>query len=273
MKRYINFITEGRKPVMRYYAYDWDDNLLMMPTVIHMEKLDGEQWVPVDVSTSEFAKVRNLENWRTTPTAYSNFRDGEGDFFMQDMLKAISTRSFGPSWKKFLECLISGSIFAIITARGHEPDTIRKGVEYIIWNILTPEDRDEMGANLTAFQEMFLPNYDILRQTSLQTLVSAYLDKCDFVGVSSPSFAKKFPGDAASPEKAKIAALNEFIERIKSYGQKVGGEIKLGFSDDDPRNVEKVHKHFGEIAPLYDDMTFSVFDTSDPKVQGGKKKR
>ena len=271
--KYKDFLNENRKPIMKYYAFDWDDNILNMPTVIHMEKLDGEQWVPQDVSTEEFAKVRTLDNWRASENAYIEFRDigSRGQTaFIEDAQNAISSGNFGPSWKKFLNCLTKGSIFAIITARGHEPDTIRKVVEYIIHNILTEEQRNEMAANLTAFQDMFVQNFDFLRDISIQTLISAYLDKCDFVGVSSPSFASKYPelmgkSGIKNPEIAKIKALDEFIDRINIYGKQIGGSVSIGFSDDDKKTVKTIEKHFGEISPLYDDITFSVYDTSNPK--------
>ena len=42
----------------RAYSFDWDDNILNMPTHIHLEKMVGDEWIPVDVSTSEFAEMR-----------------------------------------------------------------------------------------------------------------------------------------------------------------------------------------------------------------------
>ena len=63
-----------------YYAFDWDDNILYMPTKIHMEhKIDGE-WIPESVSTHQFSMVRgDSENWRilsgNPEVAFSEFRD------------------------------------------------------------------------------------------------------------------------------------------------------------------------------------------------------
>jgi hypothetical protein len=36
--------------VLLYYAFDWDDNILVMPTKIHMEKRVGDRWIPTTVS-------------------------------------------------------------------------------------------------------------------------------------------------------------------------------------------------------------------------------
>jgi hypothetical protein len=241
MKKYLNFILEKNKPTMRYYAFDWDDNILMMPTVIHMEHLIDGEWVPEDVSTEKFARVRNdKENWRPLVVdgeiaAYLEFRDfgprGQSAF-IEDMKKALENGNYGPSWDEFLNCLTKGSIFTIITARGHEPETIRKAVEYIIYNILTEEQQNEMAANLMAFQDLFLPDFDIMDDISFEDLVNGYLDECDFIGVTSPSFTKKYGGDVASPEEAKTKALD-----------------------------------------IFDDISFSVIDTSDPTIPGGIKNK
>ena len=47
----------------KYYIFDWDDNILHMPTRIYLEKMceDGV-WRPVAVSTSTYALVRTDES-------------------------------------------------------------------------------------------------------------------------------------------------------------------------------------------------------------------
>lgn len=283
LKKYEDFLNENLKPKLKYYAFDIDDNLLKLPTKIKMEHLINGDWVQEDVSTSKFAEVRNdTENWRPLIingvfSAYLEFRDtgprGK-NAFLDDLKFALDNKLFGPVWKTFINCLRNASIFSLITARGHEPETIRKGVEYIIDTQLTSEDKNEMKSNLIAFQSMFNNDFDILRNYSFKNLLKTYLDKCEFIGVSSSSFCKKFPGDAANPEKAKIAALNEFIKRINSYGKRVNADVNLGFSDDDLKNVEAVEKYFNEIKPLYNDIIkFSIINTSNPNLSGGMKKQ
>jgi len=267
MKKYLNFISEKYKPIMKYYAFDWDDNILNMPTVIHMQHLVNGKWINEDVSTSKFAEIRNLDTWRDYDESYVEFRDfgprGK-NAFIDDCKIAIQNKDFGPVWYKFLKTLIKGSIFAIITARGHEPDTLKEGVHYIIDHILTIDEKNEMISNLIAFQDMFIPDFDIMKNIDPEILIKAYLDKCDFVGVSSPSFEKKYKenGGASNPEKMKIKALQDFIDKINTYGEQVDGIVSLGFSDDDVKNVDKVHKYFNEISSLYN-INFNVFDTSN----------
>ena len=126
IKKFSEFIFESNSLELHFYSFDWDDNILHMPTVIHMDKKEGSNWIPVDVSTSEFAKVRNdKENYRLrnddSSFAFSEFRDsgprGESAFLL-DVNKALNEGLFGPSWDAFIKCLSEGAVFSIITARG-----------------------------------------------------------------------------------------------------------------------------------------------------------
>ena len=139
--------TEGLE--LHYWAFDWDDNILHMPTTILMDQKVSDKWLPVEVSTAEFAKVRNdKENYRLRnddPTlAFSQFRDtgprGKSAF-LEDVKKALSENQTGPVWDNFKTCLSDGAIFAIVTARGHEPETIKEAVEYVIDNKLSDDEK------------------------------------------------------------------------------------------------------------------------------------
>ena len=70
--KYKQFLNESinRRPILRYLAFDWDDNILMMPTKINLEHLVDNEWVRTPVSTEEFAKVRGTEGWRNVPDSY-----------------------------------------------------------------------------------------------------------------------------------------------------------------------------------------------------------
>ena len=254
-----------------YYAFDWDDNILNMPTDIHMERLVDDEWIPTTVSTVEFAEVRSDSvNWRLGSEPFSEFRDsgprGE-NAFIEDMKTAIANNKLGPVWDDFIECLVNGCLFAIITARGHEAPTMRKGIEWIIDNVLTEDQAYEMYNNLGKFLYLFKNSntkFDrILRGVPSQnSVVKDYLDKCDYVGVSAPSRG----GSPANPEKAKEDALMEFNDRVNQYAKSIGREAKIGFSDDDLKNVkhiedliENLHKErFSHIASIV------VKGTKDP---------
>ena len=49
-------IQDQLTPTMKYYAFDWDDNLMYMPTKIYLKDEDGNS---VGMSTEDFAEYRS----------------------------------------------------------------------------------------------------------------------------------------------------------------------------------------------------------------------
>ena len=273
--RYSKFIKESiNKNELHYYAFDWDDNILNMPTQIRLEKKVGDNWVPTDVSTAEFVEVRgDKENFRLLNgdpnEAFANFRDTGpkgGEIFLEDVKKAISGRKFAPAWDDFIECLRNGSLFAIITARGHESETMRIGVEWIIDNVLSEEQLYEMYNNLLRFSyyyDISINKDRILKGVpSEDDLIRVYLDNCDFVGVSAPSRG----GTPDNPEKAKEETLLSFKSKVDRFAGQLGMKAMVGFSDDDLGNI----KHIEDLSDNLNNeefpniIKFVVKGTKDP---------
>lgn len=276
IKKFGQFISENTDSgILLYYAFDWDDNILRMPTMIRLEKKIGGEWIPTDVSTAEFAEVRgDKENWRllnqSGDEAFANFRDTGpmgGDIFLEDVKRAVSSGRFAPAWNDFIECLSNGSLFAIITARGHESETMRRGVEWIIDNVLTEQQIFELYNNLLKFSYFYDISTEadrLLKGTPSQNeLVKLYLDNCDFVGVSAPSRG----GTPDNPEKAKEEALLSFKSKVDRFAGQLGMKAMIGFSDDDLGNVAHIedladklkHEQFPNI------IKFVVKGTKDPE--------
>jgi hypothetical protein len=290
-----HFLSESKKELeMHFYCFDWDDNILHMPTKILMDKKEGDKWVPCDVSTTEFTIVRNDKvNYRPrnndVTKAFSEFRDtgerGNQAFFL-DTIESIKSGRTGPSYEAFIRCLSEGSLFAIITARGHEPETMRKTIEWIIENVLDEEQKFTLYSHCLKFSYLYGP-HDIDKYPRIvrgkitdNELVKEYLDNCGFYGVASDSFAKEFgAATSTNPEVAKQAALDSFLLRCNEFGRKLGVKsVSLGFSDDDPKNVEHIRQFFKEksslIAPDYEHkVKLNIYSTVDPKIQGGKRTR
>jgi hypothetical protein len=248
------FDDEG-KPDTKYYAFDWDDNICFMPTQIIVLTENEDE---VGMSTEDFADHRHqigVEpfNYKgTTVVGYANnpFRNfrAEGDkkFIIDSMIA-----SPGPSWNDFVECINGGSIFAIITARGHNPEVLKEATyNYIISN--------HNGINSKTLVEN-LKKYRSLADNSIsesfdlkvndKEIIMEYLDMCRFYPVS---FGE---GSAANPEEGKIKAMREFITYCRDLAKEIGekaffkndminNEIipTIGFSDDDPRNIEKMNE-------------------------------
>ena len=283
IKKYIDFLKEEylqgsfkdstgsdyKVYQLLYYAFDWDDNILRMPTEIILVNQDGNE---VGMSTEDFAKYRDtigksqFEYNGQTITGYANdafryFRDdADPDIFTKDVEKALNEKRFAKSYDDFIECLTTGSLFAIITARGHEPEPMRKGIEFMI-NKLTSTQKTSMIDHLKMYSHLFdepIKSDDVL--------IKEYLDKCEYIGVSSPSRG----GKPDNPEKAKEDAFLGFVEKCNSFAKELENKFnsdpetqkrgekwkviaKIGFSDDDAKNI----KHMDDVVRELKNETYS----------------
>ena len=270
------FDDEGT-PDMKYYAFDWDDNICFMPTQIIVLTENEEE---VGMSTEDFAEHRHqigVEPFPykgTTIVGYANdtYRNftvkGDKRFIIDSMVA-----SPGPSWNDFVECINGGSILAIITARGHTPDVLKESIyNFIISNHNGLNSKTLVG-NLKKYRN--LANNPISESFDLNVddkeIIEDYLNMCRFHPVTYGS------GSAANPEQGKIDALRGFISYCQELASEIGkkaffkNDIEnneiipiIGFSDDDPRNTEKIK-----------DFLSSEYEKSPVKVyltKGGEKK-
>ncbi len=266
-----------RKHKLSYYAVDLDNNLLNMTTLIHMEKRINNEWIPIDVSTSEFSLIRNDPDWRLLNdnkdnVAFSEFRDNGPrgkKAFIEDAINAINKNDFAPSWKSFIKCLIDGSLFAIITARGNHPSIYKEFVEYVIDNVLSIQEKILMYNNCLEYTKVFNidEKYDYhfnINKISQTKLIQHYLEQCHFYGVSSPHFLENFgEGNARNPEKAKELALECFINTCIKFGNQANLNVSIGFSDDDTKNVNHIKNYFKEISLKHTNLKLNIYDTSN----------
>lgn len=263
------FLLEAK---LRSYVFDWDDNILRMPTKIHMDKKEGDKWVPVDVSTEEFAHVRTDPNYRIREDSFSDFKST--DAFLRDAEQAIHHQKFAPSYKKFIEALVYANNFAINTARGHKPEALKQGVKLFIKMVLSRDEKKEMIRNI----QKSLPG-GLTKGLNPEQLLDLYLDeRGEYYPVSSEEFGERFglpvTGGASNPEHAKQVAIEHFVRKLLDgvKNNLVNGKYKkisLGFSDDDMKNVKAVQKFIDEqLNKMYPEVHFVVYDTS----LGGKKK-
>lgn len=269
------FDDEG-KPDTKYYAFDWDDNICFMPTQIMVLTENEEE---VGMGTEDFAEHRHqigVEpfNYKGTtvvgyaPNPFRNFKtEGDKRFIIDSMVA-----SPGPSWNDFVECINGGSIFAIITARGHNPETLKEATyNYIISNHNGLNSKT-LVENLKKYRNLadnpVSESFDL--RVNDKEIIQEYLDMCRFYPVS---FGE---GSAANPEEGKIKAMREFISYCKELAREIGEKAYfkndvenneiipfIGFSDDDPRNIEKM-KEF--LSSEYEDKPVRTYLT-----KGGEK--
>ena len=249
--------TEGFKgegsPDLKYYAFDWDDNIVHMPTKIIVKDEDGDE---VGMSTDDFAEHRHhigkepfeykgkmIVGFGENP--FRNFRTEGDKYFLVDAMRAKT----GPAFDDFREAINNGSIFSIITARGHNPSTLKEAVYNYIIEGFNGIDKEELIKNLKKYRSFVGED-----EMSDDELIKSYLELNKYHPVS-------FGDDkgAQNPEEAKVRAMEDFVSYIKGMaavlnkraylkndiGNKfIPAEPTIGFSDDDPRNIEVMQKHF-----------------------------
>lgn len=247
-------IREGFKPEgspdLKYYAFDWDDNIVHMPTEIMLKNDEGDE---VGMSTEDFAKYRSMvgkENFEYKGNTIVGFSDNPFRFFRtegdkQFIIDAMNAK-VGPAFDDFREAINNGSIFAIITARGHNPETIKQGVYNYIVSNFNGIDKEELIKNLKKYRS-FVGEEEM----DDDQLIKTYLELNRYHPVSF--------GDvkgATNPEEAKIEAMESFVNYIKAMAgllqkkaylkKDISNKFnpKIGFSDDDPKNVEVMKRHF-----------------------------
>jgi len=248
-------IQDQMKPTMKYYAFDWDDNLMYMPTKIYLVDEDGES---VGMSTEDFAEYRSeigkepfdYEGHTIVGFDDDAFRDFKvtGDKkFLVDAMKAPT----GPAWDDFVEAINNGSIFAIVTARGHTPSVLKNAVYNLIKRNMHGLNEKEVVRNLRKYREI-ADEEDMTDDELLRT----YLEMCKYHPVT---FGE---GSAANPEELKVSAMRQFVEYVKTLSQRLQEKAYMknkisnyftpfiGFSDDDLKNVETMKKHFDDESGL-----------------------
>ena len=175
----------------------------------------------------------------------------------------MKSNDYGPVWDTFINCLVDGSIFMIITARGHEPKSIKKVVKWIINNKLSNVKKARMIKNLKEFNKLF--NVDGFENWSNDQLIDYYLSFCDFIGINSKHFAKIHGKeyDPSKPEQGKELGIKEFVKKINKFGKEVKRRIAVGFSDDDLSTVEHIHSFMRDELSLKYAIDFNLYHTAD----------
>jgi hypothetical protein len=277
IKEYLEekILSEGFRedldPDSKYYAFDWDDNIVYMPTKIIIVTDNDKE---VGMGSEDFAKYREMigkepfiyHGHNIVGFADQPFRHFKVEGDKQFIIDALSAPP-GPSWNDFVECLNGGSIFAIITARGHDPNTIKEACKNWLLMNYNGINGNVCFENLKKYRELSGEETQITKKQALDE----YLNLCKFYPVT---FGE---GSLQNPEEGKIKALRQFIGYVKDMATQLGekaffkNDVKnyftpqIGFSDDDLRNIEKISSFLEKEYP--EEKPVKVFSTS-----GGIKK-
>ncbi|PIP91488.1 MAG: hypothetical protein COW01_02120 [Bdellovibrionales bacterium CG12_big_fil_rev_8_21_14_0_65_38_15] len=233
-----------------FYFFDFDDNVAYLSTpIVIFHKQTGEEKT---ISSGEFAREnKNIGTDGKFADYFLNFDDFKGSFrhfrdknfslidkiirkkqlFLKDIESALETKDYGwkaPSWNCFYHATFNRRPVSIITARGHNQETIMDGINLMVRDGHLPHT----------------PNY-----------LSIY-------PVSNPDVRLEL-GDkklVQSVPELKRAAIRESVEKaIQVYGH--SPYHRFGMSDDDPKNVELITEEMKELKRKYSDMSFFVIYT------------
>lgn len=232
-----------------FYFFDFDDNVAFLTTPMFLFHRETGQ--EIQISSREFAeqsraigKYGPYADYRldldSATGSFRRFRDrdlnaiektqGRRQVFVEDLASALGLPDVhwkGPSWNCFYHAVFNARPVALITARGHHPETLKSGIR--LW-----VDEGHLP---------FEPNYLALYP------------------VSHPEIKTQLglPDGHSIPE-LKQRALRAAVELAKrSYGD--NPHHRFGMSDDDPQNIEWIVKEMRELKRENPFMSFFVIQT------------
>lgn len=233
-----------------FYFFDFDDNVAFLSTPVYIFHKDtGEE---VRLSSGEFAQHSRLIGSSGTYASYKTdfcdrngtfrcFRDqdytmlervlGKRQMFVEDLASALGFPDLewkGPSWSCFYHATLNKRPVSVITARGHHPNTIKRGVELFVREKHLPH----------------APNFLSIYPVSHPEVRTQLGDK-------------DFKLSVAALKKAAIRASVE--QAIKIYGK--NPHHRFGMSDDDPHNIELIAEEMTELKREHPEMSFFVIET------------
>lgn len=232
-----------------FYFFDLDDNILHLETRIVLFRKDGSG--ELEISSAELAREGGrigtsgpyadyLFDNDDRVGSFRNFRDPlfAASPLVKDIDAALSRPAWewrGPSWNHFFYAVLNRRPVSIITARGHRPASIRKGLELL----------HRRG------QLIRRPNF-----------LGVY-------PVTNPLIRRNVFGDRdyrVPVAELKYQALIMAVEQaFRRYGR--NPHHRFGVSDDDPANIQEISRALVEVKKRYPDNAFFVIDSSGGRIQ------
>lgn len=291
----------------KYYIFDCDDNLLHLDTVTTV--VDRRSGRKMRWTSEDYARIKEKGDfdlyepidgdWSKSYKEFGDAHNPEGiNRFRRDIARVLRDKGetcHGPSIEAFRKCIREGHLFGILTARGHEEETLRDGVKELILRVCGYHDVQrgfrefhhmymaETGEHGRLLQDLdthreeyytdnvrHLTRVDARRDAAEYDLMcgalDVYLGKCVFVGISSPSFMSAHGMDhLAANMTGKQVAIHSIIDHfiaLTREGLRSAAPISIGFSDDDLVNQRTVKdKIVDELLHTYPDVKFCLYKT------------
>lgn len=220
-----------------FYFFDIDENILHLPTRIHLlNTVTGEERA---MRQHEYEDIKSYlgvpglwEDWADPPAkAYREFADGQDrhgeEYFLRDIRRALDTANWrGPSWSIFKYAVLKRRPVAIITARQHSRETIMAGIRLLVEAGHIPE----------------APDYLAIQP------------------VSNPKVREEL-GAHMTTAGLKRIAIRKCVEMgLEKYGREL--PHSFGMSDDDLKNVDLITSAMLECKIDYPEKRFFVISTN-----------
>lgn len=242
-----NYHLGGRS----FYFFDFDDNIIFLTTsIIIFHKETGDE---LALSSAEWARVHHLigkpgpyENYETRfddekTGSFRHFRDHNPEelmrlgfgrqLFVEDVAKALGLPDVqwkGPSWECFYHASFNQRPVSLITARGHDAETLKDGIRLFVSGRILPHE----------------PNYLSIFPVSNVATRHALGDSELKLSVA----------------ELKQRAIRASVEKaIEVYGD--SPHHRFGMSDDDPKNIQLIVEEMSRLKARYPEMSFFMIET------------
>ncbi len=241
-----NFHLGGRS----FYFFDFDDNIIFLTSTIfifHKQTgaelaLGSGEWAKVHHSVGHYGPYKEYEIRLDDKTgSFRNFRDQEQEelqrlglrrqLFVEDVAAVLDLPDLqwkGPSWECFYHAAFNQRPVSLITARGHDPQTLVEGIRLFVNRRILPIE----------------PNY-----------LSIY-------PVSNVA-TRRHLGDETlklSVPELKQNAIRASVEKALSiYGN--SPHHRFGMSDDDPKNIQLIVEEMTRLKARFPQMSFFMIET------------
>lgn len=228
----------------RLYAFDIDVNLFYFPSTIVMEYYDEGAWKETEVNSKDYVDKKERDDYRLTQQSNPFYYFDDDKTFLHSSFEVIESYpdKVGLSFDKFKESLKEGDTLSLITARGHKPNVIRA---FLINLILYTSDIEDWNG---------------VDDDVLNIVNGIYI-----YPVSSDEFNDQFDTDNENysvPYKKRLAFKDFLLEHYLLYN-----EVSIGYSDDDPKNVEQIEDLIhNELKDKCPNCHFVTYNTSGEGV-------
>jgi predicted enzyme related to lactoylglutathione lyase len=224
-----------------FYFFDIDDNLLFLPTKLYL--WNAETKTERAVTSGEYAAIQNLlgrpglwQDWTARDETFRDFRDKAGvagaeQQLVKDLLTAMKSGTAwqGRAWPLLVHCAKNGRAIAMVSARGHAPETIEAALRALV-------ERQYLQA--------------------IPPILGIYT-------VTNPGVRERLGATAKEltvPQIKKRAIKDAVRKALELYG--ADPPHRFGMSDDDPNNVVLAISAMRDCKLEYPDKRFFVINTN-----------